>query len=211
MIQVRKFLSGDEEAVRQICFDTALFGDSIAPHFGDRRLVSDALLGCFLRCAPDWLYVAEEDASVIGYLAGSLDAQATHRQCAVWLGLSICRDWIIGGHALKPRSLRLARDAFRYAGMMLRLRSRAPESCAATLHVNVHRNHRGSGVGTALIHRYLHDLTAVGARGVHLSTASPAARVFFSTMGFTVLASALSPPIAGCPPRDVWLMIRELP
>ena len=207
---IRKFRARDERAVRMICFETALFGESVAPYFGDLRLVTDAILGFHIWGEPDYLYVADADGRVVGYLAGTMDVRSLRRRCAARLAFRLSRGWVARGHFLRPRSWRLAWDAARYARAVASLSGRVRENYPANLHVNIDRNYRALGLGRALVEKFLEDAGRGGSPGVHLATTSAGGREFFSAMGFAVAATAASPSIAGRS-RDIFLMTRALP
>lgn len=202
--------SRDEQAIRRICFDTALFGEPLATHFGDRQLVTDALIGCHIWGEPQALYAAEEDGRVTGYLAGTWDARRLQWRCGPRLVWHLLRDWFLRGHWGRLQSLRLALAALRYAWVVSRLRVREPARYRAGLHINIDREYRRRGHGGILLRAFLHDAAARGVPGVHVSTASTAGKRFFSKMGFRGAATAMAPSIAGAPPRSVWLLIRAL-
>jgi GNAT superfamily N-acetyltransferase len=210
--QVRRFStenSADEESVRRICFDTALFGGPMGPFFGDRWLVTEAILGCHIRGEPESLFIAEANGEVAGYLAGSLDTRRLFRRCAAGLALRLLGRAIFRVHFLRPRSWMPAYAAIRYAITNARMRRPLIENYPATFHINLDERFRGAGIGTALVAAFL--AAANNVRGVHISTASPAGKQFFSKLGFETASTALAPRILAEEPREMWVMTLRLP
>jgi len=57
----------------------------------------------------------------------------------------------------------------------------------ATLHINIDKDFRRRNAGTLLMERFLRFLKEDHIAGVHLSTASESAKIFFTRAGFTIL------------------------
>lgn len=78
-MKVRAYRAEDREAVRAICFETGLMGDSIAAQFADREAFADLFTGYYTDREPESCFVVEaQDGRVLGYLVGTLDTRRAH-------------------------------------------------------------------------------------------------------------------------------------
>jgi ribosomal protein S18 acetylase RimI-like enzyme len=108
--------------------------------------------GGYLEEYPDWVYTAQEDGKILGYLLGCPDSTQA---------LSV----------LDFPGLDLFQDFF----------DRFP----AHLHINVHPQGQGMGIGRRLIEAYCGDLKKSGSPGVHLITTADAKNPgFYRAVGF---------------------------
>jgi len=208
--RIRPFEARDEARVRAICFETAFFGEPIAPYTRDGRLVTDTLVGCHMGIEPESLFVAEADGSAVGYAAGAVDAGRFTRRCVPSLLPRLLWGFVAQGHILRGTSWVLAGFAFRYGRIGMRERERLLVAYPSALHVNLDRAFRGQGAGSALVRAFLAHAGQAGSRGVHLSTTTPAGRDFFTKLGFREAATVRMPRLHGVS-REIWLMTLALP
>ena len=206
---VRRYQPDDEEAVREICFETAMLGSSMAPYFDDVWLVSEVLVGCYFRFEPQSLFVAVADGRVIGYLSGCLDSDVLMRNCRNHLLASVLPHLFLSGHIVRPKSWKLARFAVRHARAALPLKKCVQDSHPAHLHLNIASTCRGHGVGRALMDAFLSYASAAHSPGVHLSTASAKARDFFARSGFHMVAAAEVATMKKGKHHSTYLMTKE--
>ena len=139
----------------------------------------------------------------------AVDARRFTRRCVPFLLPRLLLGFIARGHMLCGASWVLAAFAWRYGRIGMRERETLLDAYPSTLHVNVERAFRGQGTGSALAREFLAYAGQAGSRGVHLSTTSPAGRLFFSTMGFRVATTVRIPRLHGVS-RDIWLMTLSL-
>jgi GNAT superfamily N-acetyltransferase len=207
---VRGYQPGDERGVRRICFDTALFGEPMAPLFDDLQLVTDALLAGHIRVEPASLFVAAADDRVVGYVAGAVDTSRFLRRCALRVGPTLAWDFLTRGHVLRRRSWALMLATTRYGRQALRARAGLLADHPSSLHVNLDRSVRGRGLGRRLVEHFCQYAAGRGSPGVHLSTSSPDGKEFFARMGFRRVFACPTPALPGLPPQELWLMAKAL-
>ncbi len=91
-MKVRPYRAEDRAAVRAICFDTGLMGESIAAQFADKEAFADLFTGYYTDHEPQSCFVVEApDARVVGYLVGTLDTRKAHSVDRVMAGLTFTR------------------------------------------------------------------------------------------------------------------------
>jgi GNAT superfamily N-acetyltransferase len=197
----------DWQAVRSLCCRTGNGGDPIDP--ARWPLFAELWIGPYQRLAPDWTYVAEGEGRVLGYLTGCPDTAAFRRgrRVRVMPPLLIaiaCRRYAWDVDA--RRTVRLALGLRRAAES--RLAARLPGGLLGThpahLHMNVETEHRGRGIGAALIERFARDLEATGVPGIHLFCGE-VPRPFYAGRGFAELGA-----LEVSPGRWVYAMGRRL-
>jgi GNAT superfamily N-acetyltransferase len=190
LVRVARTLE-DWQAVRSLCCRTGNGGDPIDP--ARWPLFAELWVGPYQRLVPEWTYVAEADGRVVGYLTGCPDTAAFRRARRFritlrLLALIACRRyaWNVDARRTVGLAFRLRR------GQESRLADGVPGGFARThpahLHMNVESEHRGRGLGTALIERFARDLRAAGVPGIHLFCGA-APRPFYARNGFTDLAA----------------------
>jgi ribosomal protein S18 acetylase RimI-like enzyme len=207
---IRSYRAGDEDRVRGICFDTALFGRPMRGSFGDRRLVTDALLGYYLEFESESLLVAEVDGDVAGYLSGCLDTARFERLYARRIVPALAVRFALGGAWLNPSAWSLLR-----VSVILARRAQAAQRGVlgpypAHLHANVDARYQGRGVGSDLLNAFLERLREVRVGGVHLSTGTDGGKAFFGKNGFVRLRTYAAPALLGAPSHEIWLMGRTV-
>ena len=77
---IRKFQSGDREAVRRICCATALLGNPSSIFFDGDEIFADAITLYFTDYEPESCFVAEHQGEVVVYLIGAKDAACACRK-----------------------------------------------------------------------------------------------------------------------------------
>ncbi len=73
MWTIRRYQPSDRSAVRQLAGDTAHFGDPIERFFDAREVFLDAFATFYTDVAYNYLWVAEEDGALLGYIMGCPD------------------------------------------------------------------------------------------------------------------------------------------
>jgi ribosomal protein S18 acetylase RimI-like enzyme len=185
MWTVRRYQPSDRSAVRQLAGDTACFGDPIEKFFTARELFLDAFATYYTDVASSYLWLAEDNGTVIGYLMGCAD---TH-DYNVWYHANIKRvAW--RAVTLRYRGL-FNRMTIDYIRRHLRLRVPYLDLSAypAHLHINTRADKRGNGVGAALMNVYLDQLRNENISGLHLETTgeNTIAVPWYEKLGFQLL------------------------
>lgn len=183
MTGVRGYEPGDREAVRDICYRTGFMGKSAASFWRHEESFCDVWTSYYTDREPGSLYVATIDDSVVGYLTGCVDT-AVAPSTAETLASAVLRYWLLfrpGTAGLLYRGLLdTVRDRMRASGDF-----RDPR-WPAHLHVNLLPAARGSGLGVALMERWLDRLGDIDSPGCHLGTLAEnaPAHAFFEKLGF---------------------------
>lgn len=177
---------GDWHAVRELCCLTGAAGEPIDaerwPFF------AEVWIGPYQRLRPGWTYVAEHGRRVVGYLTGCPDTGPFERERRWRATLPLLAAVLRGRYGTTADTRRLLRRALGLAPAVEArfprpLRARLAREYPAHLHMNVAAGARGSGVGRALLGRYLEDLRARGVPGVHLFC-GPGPLGFYAGAGF---------------------------
>jgi GNAT superfamily N-acetyltransferase len=190
LVRVAK-TAADWAGVRSLCCRTGNGGDPIDP--ARWPLFGELWIGPYQQLVPDWTYVAEVAGRVVGYLTGCPDTAAFRRaqrfRVTPRLLVSIaCGRYAWNADARRTVALALRLRRSTEARLAPRLPAALPRTHPAHLHMNVDADHRGQGIGAALIQRYVRDLAAAGVPGIHLFCgAGP--RAFYARNGFTELAA----------------------
>ena len=208
-MMIRPCQPSDEAAIRQICFDTALFGNSMRGFIDDIELITESIIGYHIRYEPESLLVAEDQGLVAGYLSGCRDTRRFERIYARKILPRVLLRFFSQGHWRKRNAWRLVLFGMRSAPQWKALHQTVSADYPAHLHCNVKPGMQGRGIGAALMDAFIGGLTARRVSGVHLTTATDAGKAFFARCGFQTLARRSMPSLAGYPPQEVWLMVRK--
>ena len=208
--RVRHFAAADEEAVRRICFDTALAGRPMRDVFDDETWVSEALVGYYIRFERTHLHVAEVNGCVSGYLSGCADTIRYERQFARRIVPRLILRFGVRGHIVQASGRAMVAAAVRHARAWWRVKHAVVRDWPAHLHVNLAAAARGRGLGTRLVGEFLAQMRAAGVPGVHVATQSDAARRFFLRSGFEEFATVRLPVALGVGTGTGWLLVRRI-
>ncbi|MFA6357888.1 MAG: GNAT family N-acetyltransferase [Candidatus Omnitrophota bacterium] len=185
---IRKYCSSDRQRVRQICFNTAFFGQPCSNFFDGDDIFADALTGYFTDYESQSCFVAEKNGEVVGYLIGAKDVRQMEKIFAKKIMLKLLVKAFSSGVLFKFKNIVFIGSCF---GSMLKGEFRQPlvaHEYPATLHINMHPDFRNLGIGSQLIARYLAYLKDEGVTAVHFATMSDKAAQFFNKQGFVVLS-----------------------
>jgi ribosomal protein S18 acetylase RimI-like enzyme len=190
MWTIRRYQPSDRSAVRQLAGDTAHFGEPVERFFDARDVFLDAFAAYYTDVAYDYLWIAHDDGTLIGYLMGCPDTYDYN----VW-------------HRANIKRVAWRAATMRYRGVFTRkslsfirryLRLRVPyldlSLYPAHLHINTRADRRGQGAGAALMQTYLDQLRNENISGVHLETTSEnkIAVPWYEKLGFQRLQSVPS-------------------
>ena len=209
-LSYRLFAPRDEPQVRAICFETALHGEPMRSVFDDERLVSEALVGYYIRHEPESLFVAEEDGIVVGYLTACADTRSFERSFAFGEAPRLLLRFLLRGHFLRRRTWQLLCAMLRYGRALQGFKRTVSDDYPDHLHLNLRASSRGKGIGSELLRRYLECARRRGIRGICVSTQGEEGMRFFARAGFEVLASFQLPSLATGSAMPSWLMGKAL-
>ena len=205
-IVIRAYQPADEAAVRRICFETALFGGPMRGVLEDETLVSEALVGYYVRYATEFLFVAEAQGAVAGYLCGCADTAHYRREYARRIMPRLAVLFLLRGYWLRPQLWRWlvagARAARRWSAAHAGVEADFPAHC----HLNLAAAFQRQGLGQQLLERFLAELRRRGVGGLHISAGSAGGQAFFARAGFKRLVDYPLPALPGQPPRGVQIM-----
>lgn len=188
-VAIRRYVSSDRDAVRDIAWQTAFLGESAAAFFSDKEFYADILTIYFTDYDPAPCFVAEAGGRVVGYLIGSTDTKALDRVTAAVIVPRLLWKAVVRGVLLRARNLRFLWHLILSAAKGEFAAEDYSSGYPATLHINVRRGYRGAGVGSLLMERYFEFLRDKGVPGVRLATYSEKAGLFFGKHGFSILSS----------------------
>ena len=208
-LEIRPYERRDDESVRAICFDTALRGKPMKPYFDDPELVTESLLGYYVESEAESLFVAESDKHIAGYLPGCADTRKYETDFARHVVPRLAVKWLARGHLIRPRAWQLLLSGWKHARRLGAARQPILETHPAHLHLNVARQSHRTGIGSALLDRFVAHLHERDIIGIHVSVESEAGKAFFSKHGFKTAAIYQAPSLFDLPPQEAWIMTRE--
>ena len=178
-------------AVRELCCRT---GDNGAPIARERwEFFSRIWIDPYQKLLPQWTYVAEIDAAVVGYLTGCPDSKGFYRRRAWRVSLPLLTEILCGRYGHTPetkayvcRALGIRKSAEQCFSR--KLHQSIAQDYPAHLHVNVDAGYRRSGIGRRLMETYFADLAGARRRGVHLFCGDDPVP-FYRRVGFQALES----------------------
>lgn len=179
-LRLRPATVADAEAVAQVAYATAYFGEPAERFFPCTRLFAALWVRPYLLRGSAVVALSGEE--VVGYCLG------VDRPIDYLRGLCLA-----AGELLAGLRCRQGREALRYLGRALRWRAPAAplRHFPAHLHVALLPEARGRGAGRQLLAAYLDAAAARGVRGLQLSTTErhAAAGRSYAAMGFRPWAS----------------------
>jgi ribosomal protein S18 acetylase RimI-like enzyme len=159
-------------------------GDSAARFWRHEASWADIWTSYYTDREPESLSVATLDGRIVGYLAGCRDTATMSPTSEELIAAAIRKDRLI---------VRRGTAAFLFRAMLDAIRDRGrasgdfvDERWPAHLHIDLLPEARATGLGAALMERWLRQLRADGIRGCHLSTLveNDRARRFFRAFRF---------------------------
>ena len=162
-------------------------GEPSAIFFDDDEIFADALTIYFTDHEPESCFVAEYDQTVIGYLLGAKDAKRMDKIFAGKIAMSLLAKVLRRGVLIRKKNAQFLSRVFL---SLVKGEFKTPDSLKdypATLHINIIKECRMTGIGSKLINVYLDYLTSQAVKGVHLATMSERGGRFFSKLKFRLL------------------------
>ena len=203
---VRSYRPEDEERVRRICYDTALYGQPLESLVSDFRLATDIYMLYYLRYEPESLFVAEVEGRVVAYLAGCLDTARFEAIYRRRIGPRLILNFLARGHWRRRQSWRLVFGGVRHHQVWGRYHDLLRDGYPAHLHINVDACCREHHLGARLLEAFLALARNREIPGVHISTSSERAMTFFQRGGFGIIATGHTVSVADGSQVPMWLM-----
>jgi ribosomal protein S18 acetylase RimI-like enzyme len=212
-VTIRKYRSQDRPAVRQICYDTGLMGESIDPYFGCLDLFTDYWMNYYTDYEPESAFVADVDGEVVGYLVGCKLTSVQQDTLRKEILPRIRRKLFTFGYEIDSRFFKFA---YRYCRSAIRREfiEEPVRDYPAHLHMNMKEGFRSMGIGSMLMSAFLDYLKANNICGVHLGTTSynRLAIPFYKKWGFRLVSRHPFTMYEGIIPEklDVLFFVREV-
>ena len=191
MTKIRGYRPTDLGELYRICLLTADSGQDGTALFRDPRLPGEVFVGPYVAFEPSLAFVAEDAASVGGYIVAALDSEAFERRLEEkWWPALRARypeppQDLAEGISLPERYM--LHDIHHPWGTRPDLAERFPSH----LHINLEPRMQGTGIGRQLIATLISSLRARGSRGLHLLVGRSNQRAvrFYRRVGFSELPS----------------------
>ena len=212
-VGIRKFTAADRAAVRRICYDTGLMGESIDPYFGCFDLFADYWMNYYTDYEPESAFVAEADGQVVGYLVGCKATSVQQEILKTKILPRIRRKLFSFGYKIDRRFLKFM---FRYMRSLYRREfvEEPVKDYPAHLHMNLMKEYRSLGIGSLLMRAYLGYLRSNNIDGLHLGTTSynKLAVPFYRKWGFQLVSRHPFTMYEGILPEpvEVFFFVRSL-
>ncbi|MCL5037784.1 MAG: GNAT family N-acetyltransferase [Chloroflexi bacterium] len=190
-IIIRPYRPEDRGAVREIAYETSVFGSPGTPDFPDREIMEDFLTRYYTDEEPDSLWIAESGGEAVGYVAGSKDTGryqdiVSYKKLPEAVFSFISRVDIFNVDIFNKDGWGIL-----FAKFLTWLkggldRGEIIKKYPAHLHISIKNGFRGKQLGKRLISKFLEYLKSEGVPGVHavVHHDNLAARKFFESMGF---------------------------
>lgn len=185
---IRPYRPEDRAEVLRIGADTAFFGQPVERFMEDRRIFSDFFYSYYTDVESAYLWIAEVDGRVVGFLTGCVDSDGRTGRYIRRVLPGLLKKLLRGGYRIGPRTWNFAGRVFD-----ANLRDKAGpldlKDYPAHLHINLDASARGRGLGRGLMDAYLGQLRRLEVPGVHLETTSmnEVACRLYESVGFRLL------------------------
>ena len=193
LVRIRRYLESDRPAVRWICCETGFLGRPIDPIYRDRELFADLITNPYLDNEPEWVFIAESEGQVVGYLLGSVKPhfKRTLMLSGFQTACKMLSRLLTGKYHDHPRSEQFVRWVLT-KGLMEQ--PNHPED-AAHLHLNLEKEFRRGTVALKLWSIYEESLRAVGINhcyGEFFSCVQRNPEIIYARYGFKIYDRSLT-------------------
>ena len=185
MATIRPYQPQDLDDLYAICLATGDAGADGSQIYRDPKLLGEIYAAPYAHLHPQLAFVVEDDEGVGGYIVGALDTYKFEMQLEEkwWPSLRIVYpDPPLAARAQWSPDQRMSYTIHHPP----RTPRRISEPFASHLHINLLPRLQGSGLGRALVDRWLAQIRAMGGAGVHLAVGSRNERAvkFYRHYGF---------------------------
>lgn len=156
---VRKYCSGDRQAVRTLCCDTAYFGEPCEAFFTDRELLADLIMKYHTDCEPQHTWIAEYKGEIIGYISACFDSTTygkvmLFKIVPISLGRALMRGkiWSMKTYKMIIYSLKA------FFLNETKLVDADDKEFPVNIHQNIKKDFRGKGIGSKLLTALLNEV-----------------------------------------------------
>jgi RimJ/RimL family protein N-acetyltransferase len=168
---VREYRPEDRDAVRRICFETGLMGDTIAPQYSDLESFADMLTAYYTDAEPEGAWVAEADGKVVGYMLSCFDSKKAWDPGVIALKHALLRGlWLRPGTAwfYWRGVFDLFVDVFRFVFMGAAARPKFDRArYLSHTHNNLLPEGRSGGLSKEFFYRAFDRVKRAGSRGLY--------------------------------------------
>ncbi|MEW5758691.1 MAG: GNAT family N-acetyltransferase [Candidatus Omnitrophota bacterium] len=194
-IIIRKYERRDRLSVRQIACDTADKGEPLENFFSDRYIAADLITKYYTDYNKEFLWVAEYNGEVIGYLTGCINDKHY-----TWIMITNILPYVIfiaffRGVFLDIKTWKLLKAIIMTFSKRVFTMSEdnylfSQKDYPAHLHINLKNGYRGQNIGRGLVDKFIDQLRAKGIKGVYASVRedNTFGCNFFEHLGFRILA-----------------------
>jgi GNAT superfamily N-acetyltransferase len=183
-IEIKPYEKSDRSFVRDICWMTALMGDSgnLFLDKNAKEMFVDYWTKYYTDFEPESLFVAKYNEKVVGYIMGCLD-ETKYNQ--IFFGQNLIS---IIKRCLQPKIIfNIKNISFLYHSLVSLARGEynlSLPSCSAHLHINILKGWRKQGIGTMLINRLFDHMRRTKINCIKAVTSSEQGANFFEKNGF---------------------------
>lgn len=183
-LTVRAYREGDDAALYDVCLRTGADGDDASALYRDPCLLGEVYVGPYLRFAPEFAFVAEDDEGVGGYALGTADTVAFEAACESSWWPALRRRYPLEETPLGTRDAELVRLIHHPPAKPAELVRAYP----AHVHVDLLPRLQGRGYGRRLMTTLFDRLARAGAAGVHLGVSARNTRAigFYQHLGMDI-------------------------
>lgn len=190
--RIRQFQQTDGALLRSLACQTANIGWPFENGFDAFDFLADLLIGFYVEEASDWIWVAEVDNELAGYVCVAPDEKKFRKFMIMRTLPALVMQIFFGREFRRPPNRRfLARQA---RDWLLHGRATPIDMLRfpAHLHVNMASAFRGKGLGRALLQTALAALWRAGIAGVRASVRDDNSKAiaFFRSIAFKPLGTA---------------------
>jgi len=175
--RIRKYLAGDEDAIKEITFRTGFKGEDLTGrnYIDDKDLFFLIFIYYYPKYEPQHCFVAEDlkREKVVGFICGTpntVQQESRFKKIMIWrilfrvLSVTIWRYPKTFLTLLKMSGMRPSIDPIAISNLI--------QKYPAHLHINLLPEYQHMGLGSKLIQTYESHLLKLGISGVHLQTTS---------------------------------------
>lgn len=195
---IRPARPGDESAAYRVCLKTGNNGQDGEPFYReDPDALGRIFVGPYLKFAPEFGMILEDEIGVCGYALGALDTRAFFaRYEAEWRPALCARFPAPTGDPTEWTRVQQIHQLYHHPDYF------SPEPYAqfpSHLHIDLLARAQGRGYGRRMLEHVMAALRCAGSPGAHLgvSTLNTTAQAFYTRLGFREIART-GPAHDGC-------------
>lgn len=185
-LTIRAFHVGDEAALYEVCLRTGADGDDASALYRDPRLLGEVYVAPYLRFAPEFALVAEDDHGVGGYALGVADTASFEAACEESWWPVLRRHHPLAEYGEPSAGGETADSAIvRHIHHPPTAPADLVNAYPAHVHIDLLPRFQGRGYGKQMMTTLFDKLAAAGAAGVHLGVSPRNTRAigFYERLG----------------------------